>query len=73
MLAEMLAKKSGFGGVMLTVQKTNEAAMKFYSKFDFVKKETIQGYYKRVDPPNAIVFERDRKVERSLTRASTAY
>jgi ribosomal protein S18 acetylase RimI-like enzyme len=31
MLAELLAKKSGFGGVMLTVQKTNEAGMKFYS------------------------------------------
>jgi ribosomal protein S18 acetylase RimI-like enzyme len=30
MLAEMLSKKSGFGGVMFTVQKTNEAAIKFY-------------------------------------------
>lgn len=30
MLAEMLSKKSGFGGVMFTVQKNNAAALQFY-------------------------------------------
>ena len=64
---------SGIKSIYLHVWVDNAAAMKFYSKFDFVKKEEIKGYYKRVDPPNAVIFERDRKLERSLTRASTAY
>ncbi len=45
--------------VFLHVQDGNRAAMSFYEKHGFVVKETVENYYKRLHPPNAMVLERD--------------
>ena len=44
-----------------------------YSKFDFVEKGTVEKYYKRVSPPDAVILERARKTEKSVIRASSSY
>jgi N-alpha-acetyltransferase 50 len=64
---------SSVSSIYLHVWVKNKEAMRFYEKFDFVEKETVQGYYKRVSPPDAIIWERNRKVEKSVVRAAAAY
>ncbi|PRW56198.1 N-alpha-acetyltransferase 50 [Chlorella sorokiniana] len=43
---------------VLHVQVNNESAIKFYSRFGFEIAETIAGYYKRLDPPDAVLLRR---------------
>ena len=40
------------------LQINNEEAIKFYSRFGFKVAETIQGYYKRLDPPDAVLLRK---------------
>jgi hypothetical protein len=39
-------------------QINNEEAIKFYSRFGFEVAETIKGYYKRLDPPDAVLLRK---------------
>uniref|UniRef100_A0A7S0RTJ0 N-acetyltransferase domain-containing protein n=1 Tax=Pyramimonas obovata TaxID=1411642 RepID=A0A7S0RTJ0_9CHLO len=42
----------------LHVQVNNDDAMAFYKSFGFEYKETIENYYRRIDPPGCHVFSR---------------
>jgi len=42
----------------LHVQTNNELAFAFYARFGFVKGEVLKNYYKRIDPPDAVVLSR---------------
>ena len=44
--------------VYLHVQTSNDDAIDFYGKFGFSNVGTIEGYYKRVDPPNCYILEK---------------
>lgn len=43
---------------VLHVQTSNEEAIRFYSRFGFEVAETIAGYYKRLDPPDAVLLRK---------------
>ena len=64
---------SSVTSIYLHVWVENKEAMRFYKKFEFVEKDKVEGYYKRVSPPDAMIWERARKVEKSVVRASAAY
>eukprot|EP00127_Corallochytrium_limacisporum_P000414 Clim_evm109s11 gene=Clim_evmTU109s11 len=49
--------------VYCQVQKGNDAAIKFYGKAGFTQCGTLPNYYKRVEPSEALVFE--KKIDRS--------
>ena len=40
----------------LHVQANNEEAMRFYRLFNFAVGKTIPNYYKKLDPPDAVVL-----------------
>ena len=42
----------------LHVQTSNQEAVDFYKKFDFEVGETIRDYYRRIDPPDAVVLRK---------------
>lgn len=42
----------------LHVQTCNEEAMAFYERFGFERAEIIENYYRRIDPPHALVLRR---------------
>lgn len=42
----------------LHVQISNEEAMVFYERLDFERSEVIENYYRRIDPPHAVVLQR---------------
>lgn len=44
--------------IMLHVQTSNEDAIRFYEKFGFEKGELVEGYYKRIDPPDCYVLRK---------------
>ena len=52
------AKKIGAECVYLHVWVTNKDAISFYKKQDFEIGETLQGYYKRVNPPDAYIVKK---------------
>uniref|UniRef100_A0A8C2UH85 N-alpha-acetyltransferase 50 n=1 Tax=Chinchilla lanigera TaxID=34839 RepID=A0A8C2UH85_CHILA len=57
-----ICEKDGtFDSIYLHIQISNESAIDFYRKFDF---EIIQtkNYYKRIEPADAQVFQKNRKV-----------
>lgn len=43
----------------LHVQTNNYSAFDFYERFGFVKGDVLKNYYKRIDPPDAVVLSRD--------------
>ena len=42
----------------LHVQINNEEAMCFYKKFEFETGEIVANYYKRLNPPDAVILRR---------------
>ena len=42
--------------VYLHVQVGNDDAVEFYKRFDFEVGETVKDYYKRIEPPDAVVL-----------------
>lgn len=40
------------------LQTSNEAAIRFYQRFGFEVADTIRGYYKRLDPPDAALLRK---------------
>eukprot|EP01006_Ploeotia_vitrea_P057838 TRINITY_DN68348_c0_g1_i1.p1 TRINITY_DN68348_c0_g1~~TRINITY_DN68348_c0_g1_i1.p1 ORF type:complete len:203 (-),score=23.70 TRINITY_DN68348_c0_g1_i1:174-722(-) len=47
------SKNSHIQEVHLHVQINNDVAVKFYQKFGFELKDTLKGYYKRIEPADA--------------------
>ena len=45
--------------VYLHVQTNNYQAFDFYERFGFERGEILRNYYRRIDPPDAIVLRRD--------------
>ena len=45
--------------VYLHVQTNNHQAFEFYERFGFAKGEVLKNYYKRIDPPDAVVLHRE--------------
>lgn len=52
------------------VQVNNKSAIEFYKQFDFEIVETKQHYYKRIEPADAYVLQKDLKKSRSSTNNS---
>jgi len=52
------AKDASVEDVYLHVQTSNTEALAFYQAFGFEVKETIAGYYKRIEPPDCHVLGR---------------
>lgn len=44
--------------IMLHVQTSNDDAIRFYEQFGFEKGEVVEGYYKRIDPPDCFVLRK---------------
>lgn len=42
----------------LHVQTSNDEAIAFYQKYGFQVTETIKNYYKRIDPPDAVLLQK---------------
>ncbi|CAG8542502.1 16825_t:CDS:2 [Acaulospora colombiana] len=47
-----------FTEIYLHVQTSNEEALAFYKKYDFQIVGTVEGYYKKITPPDAYVLSR---------------
>jgi len=45
--------------VYVHTQTNNNDAINFYSKFEFVKGGVIKDYYKRIDPPDAVILRKE--------------
>ena len=63
LIAKCLAAAEAWGDenikdAYLHVQTSNEEAVKFYEKYGFVKQRVIENYYKRIDPPHAVLMVR---------------
>lgn len=52
------ASKRGIDSIYLHVQINNSAAIEFYQKFGFDIVETHEHYYKRIEPPSALVLKK---------------
>jgi len=50
-----------YDNVYLHVQVNNESAIAFYDKFDFKIVEKKENYYKRIEPADAYVLQKDLK------------
>ena len=44
--------------IMLHVQPSNEDAIRFYQQFGFERGELVEGYYKRIEPPDCYVLRK---------------
>ena len=40
------------------LQTSNDEAIRFYQRFGFSVGDTISGYYKRLDPPHAVLLKK---------------
>jgi len=45
----------------LHVQSNNDDAIAFYTRFGFKRDQLVLNYYKRLDPPDAVVLKLDLK------------
>merc|ERR1712130_126198 len=54
-----LAKKENVNNVTLHVQTSNQPAIDFYQRNGFKIMETKHGYYKKIDPADAFVLEKE--------------
>ncbi|KAG4065767.1 hypothetical protein HA402_012445 [Bradysia odoriphaga] len=57
----MWKKDGNFDSIFLHVQVNNESAIEFYKKFGFEIVETKNHYYKRIEPADAHVLEKNLK------------
>nr|KAF6382957.1 N-alpha-acetyltransferase 50, NatE catalytic subunit [Pipistrellus kuhlii] len=58
-----ICEKDGtFDNIYLHVQISNESAIDFYRKFGFEIIETKKNYYKRIEPADAHVLQKNLKV-----------
>eukprot|EP00614_Pseudopedinella_elastica_P010232 CAMPEP_0172596316 /NCGR_PEP_ID=MMETSP1068-20121228/16085_1 /TAXON_ID=35684 /ORGANISM="Pseudopedinella elastica, Strain CCMP716" /LENGTH=92 /DNA_ID=CAMNT_0013395277 /DNA_START=212 /DNA_END=490 /DNA_ORIENTATION=- len=55
--------------VYLHVQTNNESALKLYHGHGFETRETIKGYYKRIEPPDCYLVA--KKIERKNAAAKS--
>lgn len=44
--------------IYLHVQTSNEEALRFYRRYGFEVAEKLEGYYKRIDPPDCFVLRK---------------
>lgn len=43
----------------LHVQVNNNEAINFYKRFGFEVGEVLENYYRRIDPPHAVILKKD--------------
>jgi len=58
---DLCKKRPEIQDIYLHVQVNNDQAINFYKKFGFEIKETIQNYYKRIEPPDCYVLQKSLK------------
>lgn len=56
---EQVSKRTNVSQVYLHVQTSNEEAVAFYLNHGFEIAETVEGYYKRIEPSSAHVLVRN--------------
>ncbi|QQP36300.1 putative N-acetyltransferase san [Caligus rogercresseyi] len=63
---DTVEKEGHFDAITLHVQVNNEGALEFYKKFGFHIVGTKEQYYKRIEPADAHVLEKQLNKERPL-------
>lgn len=58
-ILELCQQTHDIDEVYLHVQINNEEALALYKKFDFKIQETIQNYYKHIDPPDCYLLSKE--------------
>lgn len=58
-------RDGNYDNVFLHVQINNEGAIKFYEKFGFEIVEQKENYYKKIEPADAFVLQRNLKTPKS--------
>ncbi|GES88613.1 N-alpha-acetyltransferase 50 isoform X1 [Rhizophagus clarus] len=56
--ATLTTQHPKFVEIYLHVQTSNEEALAFYKKYDFEIVATVEGYYKKISPPDAYVLSK---------------
>eukprot|EP00743_Colponemidia_sp_Colp-15_P005900 GILK01006342.1.p2 GENE.GILK01006342.1~~GILK01006342.1.p2 ORF type:complete len:184 (-),score=18.95 GILK01006342.1:53-544(-) len=56
-----ICKRRDIVDVYLHVQTNNQDAIEFYKRYGFEIAETIQNYYKRIEPPDCYVLRKQLK------------
>jgi ribosomal protein S18 acetylase RimI-like enzyme len=60
-LKDLCKDRLGLEAVYLHVQISNTEALEFYKKAGFEITETIENYYKRIDPPHCHILQKKLK------------
>lgn len=56
------AQRKGIDNIYLHVQINNTGAIEFYKKFGFEIVDTIEDYYKRIEPSAALVLKKQMQI-----------
>lgn len=65
---DIVEKDGNYDSIFLHVQVNNEDAINFYKNFGFDIVETKQQYYKRIEPADAYVLEKNLKLAGGKTK-----
>ena len=57
----------------LHVQTNNDDAIAFYKRFGFVEDVVVRNYYKRLDPPDAVILKLDLRAWKPVTIEGVTY